>query len=388
MNRKRVICGIMAAVMLMPAYSTSAAVKSKISEISSERRTIGSTATGDNYDTLNEVTDLTVDQAVEKAINYSRTLKNIDENVEIAEVNEKVTRYAWQATDDSTSSVAYSITLRQLRDNLKNYENNKEVEKKSIEYNVKKLFYGLKDAENSIALYDKQIELSKRQLEIYKVMIKVGKMSQVEYDAKVTECEKLEASKLSIENSYDAAFRTLNQLMGTNVNAKYNIIIEDMEFNPVSSELNLNGAIATALATNQSLKELSDSTELAKYTKDTYYYRGITGETNSDKESIDSQYAQATRGLEDAKTNLVTQINGIYDDIKNAESEYKQNAADLKDKNAQLAVMETQLSLGKTTQIEVDAYKLSIEQLEAEIESSVRSYDLLLCQFNNSDLIY
>lgn len=387
MNRKRVICGIMAAVMLMPAYSTSAAVKSKISEVSTERRTIGSTATGDSYNTVSEVKDLTVDEAVDKAINYSRTLKNIDESIEIAEIDEKMARYAWQASDNATATVGYSISLRQLKDNLKNYDKNKEVEKDKIVYNVRQLFYGLKDAEKSIALYDESIDLKARQLEIYKVMIKVGKMSQVEYNEKVTEYENLVDSKLSIQNSIDAAFRTLNQLMGESVNAKYNIIVEDMEFNAVSNELNLNGAIATGLAVNQSLKELSDKVDLVKYTKDTYYYRALTGETNSDKESIDSQYAQATRGLEDAKTLLVTKINGIYDDIKNAESEYKQNTAKLRDMKEQLAVKETQLSLGKTTQIEVDAYKLSIEQLEAEIESDVRAYDLLIRQFNDSNLI-
>lgn len=389
MNRRRLICGVMAAVMLMPSYSTSAAVKSKVSSTSSDGKIIlGTSITGEKYSTdpVN-INDLTIDDAVTKAINYSRTLKNIDENVEIAEINEKMARYAWQASDNATVTVAYSITLRQLRDNLKNYDKNKEVEKKSIEYNVRQLFYGLKDAENSISLYDKSIELNEKQLEIYKVMMSVGKMSQVEYDAKVTEYENLVASRLSIQNSIDSTFRTLNQLMGENVNTKYNIIVDDIEFDAVSDDLNLNGAIATGLATNQSLKELSDKVELAKYTKDTYYYRAITGETNSDKETIDSSYAQASRGLEDAKTLLVTKINGIYDDIKNTESEYKQNAAELKDMQAQLAVKETQLSLGKTTQIEVDAYKLSIEKLEAEMESSVRSYDLLLRQFDNSDLI-
>ncbi len=389
MNRKRVICGIMAAVMLMPAYSASAAVKSKIYNTSGGRTILGTSITGETYSNdPADIKDLTVDQAVEKAINYSRNLKNIDENIDIAEIDEKVTRYAWQSTDDATTSVTYSVSLRQLANSLKNYNNNKEVEKEKIVYNVTQLFYGLKDAERSIGLYDEQIELTKRQLEIYKVMLSVGKMSQVEYDGYVTECENLEASRLSIENSIDSTFRTLNQLMGENVNTKYNIVVDGMEFEPVSSELNISGAVAKALATNQSLKELADTVDLAKYTKDTYYYRDLTGETNSNKETIDSNYAQASRGYEDAKKNLVVSINGIYDDIKNAESEYKQNASKLKDMQSQLTVKETQLSLGKTTQIEVDAYKLTIEQLEAEMESAVRSYDLLVRQFNNSDLVY
>lgn len=388
MNKKRLVCGLIAASMLMPTYSASAAVKSWTSSSSTtERRTIGTTATGDSYDTVAETKDLTVDEAVTKAIDYSRNLKNIDENIEIAEINEKVTRFAWQTTDDSTTNVSYSISLRQLANSLKNYNSNKEVEKDKIEYNIRQLFYNLKDAENSIALYDENIELNKKQLEIYKVMIKVGKMSQVEYNEKVTEYDNLVASRLSVQNSIDAAFRTLNQLMGENVNTKYNIILDDITFNPVSSELSLNSTIAKELGSNQSIKELKDTADIAKYTKDTYHYRDSSGETTSDKETIDSDYAQATRGLEDAKTLLVTEITGLYDDIKNAESEYKQNTAELNDMKAQLTVKETQLSLGKTTQIEVDAYKLTIEQLEAEMESDVRAYDLLVRQFNDSNLI-
>lgn len=379
----------MAAVMLMPAYSASAAVKSKVSSIAGEKVILGTSITGEKYSNApTEVQDLTIDQAVEKAINYSRNLKNIEENLDIVEADEKSTIYLWQATDQPTASVSYSIALRQIANSLKNYNSNKAVEKEKINYNVLQLFYGLKDAERNIELYDKKIDLTKRQLEIYKVMMSVGKMSQIEYDSKVTECENLEASKLSIQNAHDAAFRTLNQIMGENVNIKYNIILDDLNFNPVSSELNVNAAVSTALATNQSLKELADKVDLAKYTKDTYYYRAFTGESNSDKETIDSNYAQASRGYDDAKTALVKSINGLYDDIKNAESEYKQNSLNLKDMQEQLLVKETQLSLGKTTQIEVDAYKLSIEQLEAKMESSVRSYDLLVRQFNNSNLIY
>ena len=48
---------------------------------------------------------------------------------------------------------------------------------------------------------------------------------------------------------------------------------------------------------------------------------------------------------------------------------------------------ETQLKLGKITQIELDQFKYSMEQLKAQQESAVRSYDLLVMQFNNSNLI-
>lgn len=386
MNKKRILCAAMAAAVVT---SSSPVYADKLSSIGSSKdgevRIIGTTYSDDADD--GAVTDLTVEQAVEKAIAYSRTLKNLDESIEIAEIDEMVTRYAWQSSLDSTSTVSYSIALKNLRNSLKNYDADKEVEKNKIEYNIKQLFYGLKDAQRSIELYDEGIDLSSRQLEIYKVMLKVGKLSQVEYDAQVTSHENLVASKLALENSMSAAYRTLNQLMGENVNNKYNIIIEDKEFTPVSSQLDLDITIARALSSNQTVKKLEDTVDIAKYTSDTYGYRGSTGVTTSDKESIDSQYNQASRGLGDTKTALTSSIKTVYENIKNTESTYAQNAAKLRNMEEQLLVKETQLKLGKITQIELDQFKYSMEQLKAQQESAVRSYDLLVMQFNNSNLI-
>lgn len=387
MNKKRILCAAMAATVIMSSNSVYADRLSSIgSSKDGEVRVIGSPI-GSSTDDNGAVTDLTVDQAIEKAIAYSRNLKNLDESQDIAEIDEMVTRYAWQSSLDATSTVSYSIALRNLTNSLRNYDADKEVEKEKIEYNIKQLFYGLKDAERSLELYDEGIELSKRQLEIYKVMLKVGKLSQVEYDAQVTTHENLVASKLSLENSMAAAFRSLNQLMGESVNKKYNIIVDDIEFTPVSSTLDLDTTIARALASNQTVKELEDTVDIAKYTSDTYGYRGSTGVTTSDKESIDSQYNQANRGLSDTKTALTAAITSVYDNIKNTESAYAQNKAELKNMEDQLTVKETQLKLGKITQIELDQFKYSIEQLEAQMNSSARSYDLLVMQFNNSNLV-
>jgi len=54
---------------------------------------------------------------------------------------------------------------------------------------------------------------------------------------------------------------------------------------------------------------------------------------------------------------------------------------------SQLKVYETQLALGQTTQIVVDAYKLQIEQLKNTQQTIVYNHDLLLRQFNNPNLL-
>lgn len=385
MNNKKILCAVLAGSVLMSSGTVYAGDTVISARTKGESIVIGSPY-GNSADE-NTVTDLTVEEAVSKAIGYSRNIKNLDDSLEIAEIDQKMTRYAWQGASDSTSNITYAIALRNLTNNLRNYDADKEVEKEKIEYNVKQLFYGLKDAEKSIELYDEGIELSKRQLKIYDVMLKVGKMSQIQYNEAVTACENLEANKLSLENSVASAFRSLNQLMGESINKKYNLIVEDIEYKPVSSELNLDSAISKALSSNVSLRELSDSADLAKMTVDTYGYRATTGETNSNKESLKSQYEQASRGIEDMRTALTAGVTTVYDNIKNAENTYSQNELSLKDMENELALKETQLKLGKITQIELDQYKNSIDQLKAQMESAVRSHDLLVMQFNNSNLI-
>ncbi len=386
MNKRKILCAVLVGSILMSSNAVYAdRLNSRGSSKAGEKIVIGSVYGKDTDE--NSITDLTVEDAINKAINYSRNLKNMDESNDIAEIDQMVTRYAWQSAADPTSNVTYAIALRNLTNSLRNYDSNKEAEKEKIEYNVKQLFYGLKDAEKSIELYDEGIDLSMRQLKIYDVMLKVGKMSQVQYNEAVTACETLKANKLSLENSVDAAYRNLNQLMGESINKKYNLIIDDVEYKPVSSELSLDTAISKGLAANVTLKNLSDSVDVAKMTVDTYDYRATTGVTNSNRETTISQYEQASRGLTDTKTALTAGITTVYDNIKNAESTYQQNVLKLKDMENELNVMETQLKLGKTTQIEVDQYKYSIEQLEAQQESAVRSHELLIMQFNNSNLI-
>ncbi len=386
MDKKKILCAVLAGSVLV---SSNVVYADRLSSIGSSKdgevRVIGSPYGNDQDE--NAVTDLTIEDAVAKAISYSRNIKNMDESFEIAEIEQKMTRYAWQSASDATANITYAIALRNLTNNLKNYDSNKEAEKEKIEYNIKQLFYGLKDAERSIELYDESIELSKRQLKIYDVMLKVGKMSQIQYNEAVTACQTLEANKLSLENSIASAYRSLNQLMGENINKKYNIVVEDMEYKPVSSELDLDAAITKALSSNSTLKGLSDSVDVAKMSVDTYGYRATTGETNSNKESLVSQYEQASRGLADTKTALTSGVTAIYDNIKNAENTYQQNVLKLNDMENELKLKETQLKLGKITQIELDQYKYSIEQLKAQQESAVRSYELLVMQFNNSNLI-
>ena len=90
-------------------------------------------------------------------------------------------------------------------------------------------------------------------------------MSQSDYDAKVKDYKLAESNKETLQTSIDNAFTTLNQLMGTNANQTYNIIFDDVSYEKMPENVNVDGKINYALAVNQTVKGKKDSADVAKY---------------------------------------------------------------------------------------------------------------------------
>lgn len=389
MNRKRIICGIIAATMLMPSYTAFAGMKGSVKGSVGETRMAGSTSTGTSYDALSEKYDLTIDQAVTDAIAFSRDLKNLEENIDIAEDNEKVVRNAWasqnsgETVSDYATTHSYAVQLRQLANTLSNYSANEEIAKQKIEYNIRSLFYSIKEAEDSLALYDEQIDIQARQLKVYETMLNLGKLSQVEYNDYKQTYDTLVSDKKAVETQISSAYRSLNQLMGKDINQQYNIIVDDLTFTEMG-DVSLDYEINKAIATNQTVKEAEDSVNLNKYSLDSF----VDGSTvSSDRTQTENNYAQSTRTLEDTKTSLKAEMTSLYENIREAERTYRDNEASLANMEEQLKVKETQYSLGKITELELDAYKLSIDSLKNTMETAVYDHDIMVRQFQNSNLI-
>lgn len=383
MNRKRLICGIIAASMLM-SINAYAGMNSKVKgSISSETKVAGSNSFGVTQTELESAYDLTIDTAVTNAIAYSRDLKNLEDNIDITKDSNRATHSAWQVAEDFASNHSLSVQLRQLTTALSTYSANQEIAKQKIEYNVRTIFYNIFMAEKSLALYDQQIDINERQLKIYETMLNLGKLSQVEYNNYKYEFDKLVSDKTATETQISSAYRSLNQLMGKDLNQQYNIIVDDLTFEDMG-EVSLDYEINKALSTNQTVKSAQDAVNIAKYDIDNYIDGSVESAERTQKQKT---YEQSTRTLDDTKTNLKASMTALYDDILEAERKYKNYVSELATMEAQLKVKETQFSLGKITQLELDAYKLSIDSLKYNMESSTYSHDILVREFQNSDLI-
>ncbi len=393
MNSKAIISLAMTAVMLMPC-GVSAAVKAP-ETVTSGKVILGSNSVGDSYNAAAEKKELTIEQAVNDAIAFSRDIKDLDDTIEVTEDNRQTVteNYDMVGKEDAYGNLLVpadyetvhnlSVSIRQIAMALSTYSANKEIAREKIDYNVRNLFYSIDKAEKSLVLYDKQIDLQARQLKVYEVMNNLGKLSTVEYNEYKRTYDNLVSDKSAIETQISSAYRSLNQLMGKPLNQEYDLVVDELEFKDME-EVNLDSEIDKALSSNQTVKSAQDAVDLNKYSLDTYVNYSDRVSTRS---TIETTYEKSTRTLADAKTALRNSMTTTYDQIRESERTYKENEAQLTSLESQLSVKDVQLKLGKITQLEYDAFVLSIDNLKNTMRSAAFDHDLLVRQFDNSNLI-
>lgn len=324
---------------------------------------------------------LTVDEAVTKAVGYSRTLKSLYEKNEVNELSADDTRIDLIWSNEYVQVTNLNVELKNLLNSIRNYSTDVEIETEKIRLNVIELFAAIINAEESLDMYDKQIDINERELKIAEVKKSLGLLSQTDYDALVVENNKTKSSKQSLENELEEAYKSLNQILGQNLNTRYTVQL-DIEYEPLG-DTDLEYAVSKAVSSSQSVKEKKEAVEIAKYQLDVYSHE-YSGGYKQDKQN---NYAQATRDLDDTKTQIESSLRTVYNNINTAETNYNNNLASLEQKKKELSVKKLQLSLGKITQLDYDKAEYEVEQLENTIKQSAYSHYVLVCQYNNPDLL-
>jgi hypothetical protein len=375
--KKRFFAASLAAMLAVSSVSVYAGpVRIRSTKTTATNSTQTSTEATDEDDSV-----LTVDEAVSKAVAYSRTLKTLYENNELNELSADDTRTDLIWSNEYVEVTNLNVELKNLLYSIANYDENVAIEKEKIRLNIVELFAGIISAEDAVDMYEKQIELNERDLQIAEVKKGLGLLSQSEYDGMVVSNNNVKSSKQSLETQLDEAYTSLNKLLGQSLSLRYTVSL-DVEYEALG-DVNLEYDVSKAVSSSQTIKEKQEAATIAKYKLDVYSSEYSGGY----KESAQSNYAQATRALADAKTSIEASLRTTYNSIQTAETNYNNNLANLEQKKNELAIKKVQLDLGKITQLEYDKAEYEIEQLENTIKQSVYSHYVLVSKYNNPDLL-
>ena len=105
-----------------------------------------------NTSLIKELEDgrLTVEEATQKAINYSYKLKEIDENLSSTETKEEDTVFEMNSKSDGYDMVSMISNLRSIRNQIESHKLSAEIEKASIAVSIKDFFASVITAEKDL----------------------------------------------------------------------------------------------------------------------------------------------------------------------------------------------------------------------------------------------
>lgn len=329
----------------------------------------------------NDFENLTVDEAVGKAINYSSELKKLVIDSETANNNMESLVSKLKTTDMTDEILDYSIQIKQARYKLENNIKQSDIQKDNIRLLIINFFSSILNAENEIDLYEIETDIAKENLKIAETKKSLGLLSVNEYNKEKLEYDKISLNKRELENIINEAYISLNKIMGTNLTLKYKLIL-NIDYSEME-EVNLDSKIASLIYSSQLYKEKKENVEIAKDSYNTY----SKATSNDTKLSKLNKYNESLRNLQDTETILKEKLINTYNNIKKIESEYKSNIIELENLKKQFDILKLQYSIGKSKKSDITKCKYNIIKLQNKMQSQIYEHYLLKEKFNNPDLL-
>ncbi|MDR1531010.1 MAG: TolC family protein [Clostridiales bacterium] len=323
---------------------------------------------------------LTVSQAAKAAISVSSALRTNEDNIVLLDEAADKIKDNLRLSQDHATNLNLAVQLMQNTLNKGYYSGNETMQKDRIMFTITQVFAQIINAESDLRMYDENMALTKKSLDISKLKLELGMISQSEYDKTLSEYEKMSANREAKVIAIDKAYISLNSAMGTSLDKKY-LLELDLKYEPLG-DVYLTQAIQNTLDNSLDLQKKYDDLAVAEYQLASYYEHV----SSQSEEELEIRVQQAGRAVNDTKTQIEQSVTTLYNDLKNAEASLAASRLDLENMKSQLALRETQLAVGKLTQLDVDTYKYQIAVLEETIRISERAHALNIMKFKTPNL--
>ena len=318
---------------------------------------------------------LTLEEATQKALAHSTTLKNSNMDLQISE----------QKLESEEKNIAGGHTFQQLLNYIKqnaNYTTSKlsqEVAQEGVKFSLKQVYIEIINKEREIAFTKQSIKNTEKELLIAKTKVKLGLISEQEWNNQELNYQKTITNVQQQEIAVKNAYQSLAQLINMDTE-NYQLTLEPV-YEPLTLEMTLDTYIKGKINTDPNIKQKQISLETAE--SEAKFTHATVPETTTADEEADNSVAKAELSLSDEKANLKTKIESCYDSIIKLETNYQQNLKELETLKKQLLITQKKYELKQNTELDVLKAKQSIAEKESEIIGQIYEHMLLMEQFEN-----
>lgn len=324
-----------------------------------------------------ELPQLSLEQAVKWAVDYSYDVKIADQGIERSDIKmesasddlDYIPIGIGNGEDDSSiRSTLKNVTSSNIDYQMANKE--AEVAKDQVSFSVKKAY-------QDVLLKEMNLENSKESLELAQIEEKTalakaarGKVSKVEKEKIIQARVEAEKNFQIVKAQLQDAFVNLNSMMGKAAEQYYVLIDKPTYTNSTITDINTH--INRIFDSNPSIWLLEKKIELAKLDLTLFSYNA--GQSY-DLEELDVDQAVLT--LASSKELLETSIRDMYSNLQQLEENYQILTSSLTTVKEDLRVAQVKLSKGLVTTADVTKASISINQKQREIDQILIQMDQL-----------
>lgn len=350
-------------------------------------RTINITQTSDEVipntseNKAENTSTLTYNDALQKALAYSYSLKNAEKEIDKAdESRDDYSEYFRYSTPLGTGNSEYDAQIRQLYlgllssdDKLQKAKRDLETTKEEIAYQVKQTYNDVIKNEANKLYNENALAVEQLNFKLAKIQLEQGIISQVQYEQLEN---KLNATKKTLEATEKALSQAtikLNQLMGVSSEKTYSLVnIPEFE---TMEDVDVDYQITKTLEKHPTLFELEQAKNLAQKAVDLYVFNpGSAGENYQTKKITVTTLANQ---LAQTKDSIAEGVRTVYLNIKSLEDQYEILQTNLSNAEKSLTVTKVQYELGQTTELDLRQKELQVAELNSKIMDIVVSLDNL-----------
>lgn len=340
-----------------------------------------------------ESTALTVEEAARRAIRNNSAIANMQDSESVAD--ERVGR-ALNAVHDAATDAALTNARVSLMDaELSRAVNIRDIQaqKDNVEYQITRSFNNILNMQADLELAAAQLEMANRELAISRLMLSLGMVSELDYEAATLAVTRIENNMELLRSSINAAFRNLNSSMGNNnlqdLDRHHELKLE-LVYTPVEVA-NLNNHAQRFVNESLAVARAENRAHSARY-RVTYHATPHDPTTGRiiDAPTYDEQivaYNQELRNVADTRQSVREGVITSYNRLRDIELNIRIAEIELERLARQLEVAEATLALGRNTQIEVDRIRLDIASRENTLRQTKNNHAIQLMAFNNPNIL-
>jgi outer membrane protein TolC len=317
--------------------------------------------------------EFTLEQAIEKAMANSETLKSSDYDVERGyEVRQYVgDKLVWTPLESSGTEA--DSAFRNLMSSDLNWRSAKrtyEAQEDSLVMQTYKLYFGLQQAINNVRVAEIQAGSAEWQYRVSAATYRVGMLNSLgllQADATLTTSKSnLESANKALEDAY----QKFNQLVGLWPEDRP-VLVEKPVFNEVKID-NLDFEVAKALAASPSVWLAQQKIDLAKINLNLYNF-------NNASEPYIAKEIDVTKteiAAEDTTEQMEKLVRTLYYTIKQAEEQYAVAQDSVKTAEESFRVTKIKYDIGMATLAEVRAAEAALAQAEKSVADLTYSHEI------------